>query len=96
LLDRSESKQCSKAIWGALWGSWLHMAGSSQPSALGAVDLALFTHTKFTSVFKEVALLILFTPFLWLEGHYRPLKKKKRHTHAYTQTAKLKEHFSTK
>lgn len=73
---------------GGLCSSWLHVVGNSRALALQAVNLALFTHTKFSSVFKEVALLILLTFFFPFQGRYRPLKKKKTHTH--TQTAKLR------
>lgn len=44
------------------------MVGNSGPFPLQAVNLALFTHTKFTLVFKEVALLILFT---FSSPHYK-------------------------
>lgn len=63
------------------------MAGNSRPLALQAVNLALFTHTKFTSVFKEVALLILFTFFFPTP---RPLqateKEKETHTGIHTDS----------
>lgn len=56
-------QSCGNTARRGLHGSWLHMVGNSRPLALQAVNLALFTHTKFTSVFKEVALLILFSFF---------------------------------
>lgn len=69
-------------------GACTALAAQGGPSALQAVNLPLLTHTKSTLVFKEVALLILFTffpppPF---QGHYRPLEKKKRHTHTQTDS----------
>jgi len=58
------------------------MVGNSRPLALQAVNLALFTHTKFTLVFKEVALLLLFTFFF---SFPRPLQatEKEKETPTY-------------
>lgn len=55
------------------------MVGNSRPLALQAVNLALFTHTKFTLVFKEVALLIPVTFF----PHAKATEKG---THTYIDT----------
>lgn len=60
------------------------MVGNRGASALQAVILPLLTHTKSTLLFKEVALLILFTIF-FSPPIPRPLqateKEKETHTH---------------
>lgn len=69
-------------------GACTARAAQGGPLALQAVNLPLLTHTKSTLVFKEVAVLILFTFFFSppFQGHYRPLEKKKRHTHTQTDS----------
>lgn len=65
-------------------GACTALAAQGGPLALQAVNLPLLTHTKSTLVFKEVALLILFTFFF--PPIPRPLQatEKEKETHTYT------------
>lgn len=70
-------------LQGNAGGACTALAAQGGPLALQAVNLPLLTHTKSTLVFKEVALLILFTSPPAIP---RPLQAtgKEKETHTYT------------